>query len=227
MILQSRQLKLSQVCVDLNLMPNLRNERSCALASVLVGSVSSHIAPTVYYVPLTAGSTEKCRVILHENPYRRSYALTACSCEDWQIHHRDGIYINPMSSLWICPHGASVLLSLGRSDTYLDFVSLPKSYPPVPIVEMDFGLDRRRFFAAFGKKYLYRWGGLGIDLEMAKESYRLRFGVNSLSKLKQCDWAIAAAEVQSAIRSNTIMIDRAANIKTTLLGALGREERAA
>ena len=92
---------------------------------------------------------------------------------------------------------------------------------------MDFGLDRRRFFAAFGKKYLYRWGGLGIDLEMAKESYRLRFGVDSLAKLKQCDWAIAAAEVQSAVRSNMIMINKAAEIKATLLGALGRKERAA
>ena len=169
---------------------------------------------------------QKCRVILHENPYGRSYALTACSCEDWQSHHRDGIYLSPMSSDWICPNGASVLLSLGRSDTYLEFVSLPK-LPPVENIEMDFGLDRRRFFAAFGKKYLYRWGMLGIDLEMAQEAYRLRFGVNSLSKLKQCDWAIAAAEVQSAVRSDMIMINKAAEIKTTLLGALGRRERAA
>ncbi len=222
MTLSNRQLDLSQICVDLHIEPNLFNERSCAVGHSLVAGISSTLDPTVYFVPLTAGSTKKCRVILHETPYGRAHALTACSCEDWQVHHRDA----PMSSAWICPHGTSVLLSLGRSDTYLDFVSLPK-VPVVLTVEMDFGLDRRRFFAAFGKKYLYRWGGLGIDLEMAKESYRLRFGVNSLSKLKQCDWAIAAAEVQSAIRSNTIMIDRAANIKTTLLGALGREERAA
>jgi len=221
MILQNRQLNLSAVCVDLNLQPNLYNERACALASVLVGSVSSHIDPTVYFVPLTAVSTEKCRVILHENAYGRSHALTACSCEDWQIHHRDGI----MSSAWICPHGASVLLSLGRSDTYLDFISLPR-VPPVENIEMDFGLDRRRFFAAFGKKYLYRWAMLGIDLEMAKEAYRLRFDVDSMAKLKQSDWAIAAAEVQSAVRSNLLMVNKAAEIKTTLLGALGRKEAA-
>ena len=164
MILQNRQLNLSAVCVDLNLQPNLYNERACALASVLVGSVSSHIDPTVYFVPLTAGSTKKCRVILHEHPYGRSHALTACSCEDWQIHHRDSI----MSSAWICQHGASVLLSLGRSETYLDFVSLPEA-PAVETVEMGLGLDRRRFFAAFGKKYLYRWGGLGSQLPTAKD----------------------------------------------------------
>ena len=67
---------------------------------------------------------------------------------------------------------------------------------------------------------------MGIDLEMAKESYRLRFGVNSLSKLKQSDWAIAAAEMQSAVRSNMVMISKADEIKTALLGALGRKEAA-
>ena len=130
-----------------------------------------------------------------------------------------------MSSNWICPHGAAVLLSLGRSETYLDFVSLPQ-LPTVPSVEMDIGIDRRRFFAAFSKKYLYRWGMLGIDLEMAQEAYRLRFGVDSLSKLKQSEWAIAAAEMQVAVRSNTMMISRAIGIKTTLLGALGAREAA-
>ena len=212
MTLSNRQLNLSQVCVDLHIQPNLRNERSCALAHSLVEGIDATVDPTVYHVALTAGSTLKCRVILHETPYGRAHALTACSCEDWQIHHRDGI----MSSSWICPHGASVLLSLGRSETYLDFVSLPK-VPSVPTVEMDLGIDRRRFFAAFGKKYIYRWAMLDIDKEMAMEAYRLRFGVNSLSKLKQCDWAIAAAEVQSAVRSDMIMINRAAEIKDLLL----------
>lgn len=225
MMIENRQLNFSQICADLHIQPNLRNEKSCALGYSLVKGITSRLDPAVYYVPLTAGSTLKCRVILHENPYGRSRTLTACSCDDWQTHHRDLFGLNPMSSSWICPHGASVLLSLGRSDTYLDFVSLPKA-PPVPIVEMDFGLDRRRFFAAFGKKYIYRWGMLGIDLEMAEESYRLRFGVNSLSKLKQRDWAFAAAEVQSATRSDMIMINKAANIKTTLLGALGKKEAA-
>jgi hypothetical protein len=91
---------------------------------------------------------------------------------------------------------------------------------------MDNGLDRRRFFAAFSKKYLYRWGMLGIDLEMAQEAYRLRFGVDSLSKLSQAQWAIDAAEMQSAVRSNMIMVNRAAEIKGTLLGALGRKDAA-
>ena len=67
---------------------------------------------------------------------------------------------------------------------------------------------------------------LGIDLEMAQEAYRLRFGVLSLSKLKQSEWAIAAAEMQVAVRSNTMMISRAIGIKTTLLGALGAREAA-
>jgi len=217
MILSNRQLDLSQICVDLNLQPNLKTERACAIGHSLVEGVTSSADPTVCHVPLTAGSTEKCRVILHENPYGRSYALTACSCEDWQIHHRNDL----MSSSWICPHGAAVLLSLGRSETYLDFVSLPEA-PTVETIEMDNGLDRRRFFAAFSKKYLYRWGMLGIDLEMAQEAYRIRFGVDSLSKLKQSEWAIAAAEMQSAVRSNTMMISRAYGIKTALLGALGR-----
>ena len=219
MTLSNRQLNLSQVCVDLHIQPNLRNERSCALAHSLVEGIDATVDPTVYHVALTAGSTLKCRVILHETPYGRAHALTACSCEDWQVHHRDCL----MSSSWICPHGASVLLSLGRSDTYLDFVSLPKA-SPVENIEMDLGIDRRRFFAEIGKKYRYRWGMLGIDLEMAQESYRLRFGVNSLSKLKQSDWAIAAAEVQAAVQSEMIMINRAANIKETLLGALGARE---
>ena len=225
MMLSNRQLDLSQICVDLNLQPNLKTERACAIGHSLVEGVTSTLNPTVYHIPLTAGSTEKCRVILHEAPYGRSHALTACSCDDWQAHHRDGFGINPMSSNWICPHGASVLLSLGRSETYLDFVSLPKA-PPVQTVEMDNGLDRRRFFAAFSKKYLYRWGMLGIDLEMAQEAYRLRFGVDSLSKLKQSEWAIAAAEMQSAVKSNTIMINKAGEIKTTLWGALGAREAA-
>ena len=82
--------------------------------------------------------------------------------------------------------------------------------------------NRRRFFAAFGKKYIYRWGMLGIDLEMAQEAYRLRFGVDSLSKLSQAQWAIAAADMQSAVRSNMMMISKADAIKTALLGALGR-----
>ena len=219
MLISNRQLDLSKICVDLNLQPNLKTERACAIGHSLVEGVVSNADPTVYYVPLTAGSTEKCRVILHERPYGRSSALTACSCEDWQVHHRDRL----MSSRWICPHGASVLLSLGRSETYLDFVSLPQ-LPTVPSVEMDIGIDRRRFFAAFSKKYLYRWGMLGIDLDMAMEAYRLRFGTDSLSKLKQSEWAIAAAEVQSAVRSNTIMINKAAEIKATLLGALGARE---
>ena len=221
MLINNRQLDLQKICVDLNIQPNLKTERACALAHSLVEGVTSSADPTVYHVPLTAGASEKCCVILHEAPYGRSHALTACSCDDWQTHHRDDL----MSSAWICPHGAAVLLSLGRSEAYLDFVSLPE-LPSVPIVEMDNGLDRRRFFAAFSKKYLYRWGMLGIDLEMAKEAYRLRFGVISLSKLKQSDWAIAAAEVQSAVRSNTIMINKAAEIKATLLGALGAREAA-
>ena len=221
MILSNRQLDLSQICVDLNLQPNLKTERACAIGHSLVEGVTSSADPTVYYVPLTAGASEKCRVILHERPYGRSHALTACSCDDWQIHHRDDL----MSSNWICPHGASVLLSLGRSETYLDFVSLPKA-PPVQTVEMDNGLDRRRFFAAFSKKYLYRWGMLGIDLEMAQEADRLRFGVDSLSKLSQAQWAIAAAEMQVAVRSNTMMISKADEIKTALLGALGAREAA-
>ena len=220
MTLSNRQLDLSQVCVDLHIQPHLRNERSCALGHTLVGALDSSADPTVYHVPLTVGSTQKCRVILHETPYGRAHALTACSCEDWQVHHRNA----PMSSSWICPHGASVLLSLGRSDTYLDFVSLPKA-PPVEIVEMDLGIDRRRFFAAFGKKYIYRWAMWGIDKDMAMEAYRLRFGVLSLSKLKQCDWAIAAAEVQSATRSNMIMISRADEIKDLLLKACGSSHR--
>ena len=219
MILLNRQLDLEQVCVDLTLQPNLRNERACAIGHSLVEGVTSSADPTVYHVPLTSGATRKCRVILHEYPYGRPHALTACSCEDWQIHHRDDL----MSSNWICPHGAAVLLSLGRSETYLDFVSLPQ-LPTVPSVEMDIGIDRRRFFAVFSKKYLYRWGMLGIDLDMAMEAYRLRFGTDSLSKLKQSEWAIAAAEVQSAVRSNTIMINKAAEIKATLLGALGARE---
>ena len=221
MTLSNRQLDLCQICVDLHIESNLRNERSCALGHSLVAGVTSTLDPTVYYVPLTAGSTEKCRVILHEHPYGRAYALTACSCEDWQTHHRDDL----MSSRWICQHGASVLLSLGRSETYLDFVSLPEA-PAVETVEMDLGIDRRRFFAAFSKKYLYRWDMLEIDLEMAKEAYRLRFGVDSLSKLSQAQWAIAAAEMQSAVRSNMIMVNRAAEIKATLLGALGAREAA-
>ena len=225
MLINNRQLDLSQICVDLNLQPNLKTERACAIGHSLVEGVTSTLNPTVYHIPLTAGSTEKCRVILHENPYGLSHALTACSCEDWQTHHRVLFGLNPMSSNWICPHGASVLLSLGRSDTYLDFVSLPLA-PSVPTVEMDFGLDRRRFFAAFGKKYIYRWGMLGIDLEMAQEAYRLRFGVDSLSKLSQAQWAIAAAEMQVAVRSNTMMISKADEIKTALLGALGAREAA-
>ena len=96
MIVSNRQLDLSQICVDLGIQPYLRNERSCAIGHSLVEGVVSSADPTVYYVPLTAGSTEKCRVILHENPYGRSYALTACSCADWQIHHRDGIGIIPL-----------------------------------------------------------------------------------------------------------------------------------
>jgi hypothetical protein len=221
MILSNRQLDLSKICVDLHLQPNLKNERACAIGHSLVEGVTSTLDPTVYHVLLTAASTEKCRVILHNNPYGRSHALTACSCEDWQIHHRDDL----MSSRWICPHGASVLLSLGRSDTYLDFLSLPLA-PTVKTVEMDNGLDRRRFFAAFSKKYLYRWGMLGIDLEMVQEVYRLRFGVDSLSKLSQAQWAIAAAEMQVAVRSNTMMISKADEIKTALLGALGAREAA-
>ena len=221
MTLSNRQLDLSQICVDLHIQPNLFNERSCALGHSLVKGVTSTLDPTVYHVPLTAGSTQKCRVILHERPYGRASALTACSCDDWQIHHRDDL----MSSNWICPHGASVLLSLGRSETYLDFVYLPEA-PPVQTGEMDFGADRRRFFAAFSKKYLYRWGMLGIDLEMAQEAYRLRFGVDSLSKLSQAQWAIAAAEMQVAVRSNTMMISKADEIKTALLGALGAREAA-
>ena len=221
MILSNRQLDLSQICVDLHLQPNLKTERACAIGHSLVEGVTSSADPTVYFAPLTAGSLEKCRVILHEYPYGRPHALTACSCEDWQIHHRDDL----MSSNWICPHGAAVLLSLGRSETYLDFVSLPQ-LPTVPRVEMDIGIDRRRFFAAFSKKYLYRWGMLGIDLEMAQEAYRLRFGVDSLSKLSQAQWAIAAAELQSAVRSNLLMVNKAAEIKTTLLGALGVREAA-
>ena len=221
MLINNRQLDLSQICVDLNLQPNLKTERACAIGHSLVEGVTSTLNPTVYHIPLTAGSTEKCRVILHEAPYGRSHALTACSCDDWQVHHRDRL----MSSRWICPHGASVLLSLGRSETYLDFVPLPE-VPPIQTVEMDNGLDRRRFFAAFSKKYLYRWGMLGIDLEMAQEAYRLRFGVDSLSKLSQAQWAIAAAEMQSAVRSNMIMINKANEIKTTLLGALGAREAA-
>ena len=67
---------------------------------------------------------------------------------------------------------------------------------------------------------------MGIDLEMAQEAYRLRFGVDSLSKLKQSEWAIAAAEMQSAVKSNTIMINKAGEIKTTLWGALGAREAA-
>ena len=239
MIVQNCQLDLSQICSDLHIEPNLRNLKSCALGNTLVEGIISDVDPAVYYVPLTAESTEKCRVILHENAYGRSHALTACSCEDWQIHHCDGIYINLMSSLWICPHGASVLLSLGRSNTYLDFVSVPKALS-IPTIEMflnpdpsgllgpvsatrsealsgDLGIDRRRFFAAFGKAHRFKWGCLGIDKEMAMEAYRLRFNVLSLSKLKQSEWAIAAAEVQAATRSNMIMINRAANIKETLL----------
>ena len=123
MMLSNRQLDLSKICVDLNLQPNLKTERACAIGHSLVESVESNVDPTVYHVPLTAGSTEKCRVILHEHPYGRPHTLTACSCADWQAHHRDGV----MSSNWICPHGASVLLSLGRSETYLDFVSLPEA----------------------------------------------------------------------------------------------------
>ena len=221
MLINNRQLDLSQICVDLNLQPNLKTERACAIGHSLVEGVTSSADPTVYHVPLTSGATRKCRVILHEYPYGRPHALTACSCDDWQAHHRDDL----MSSSWICPHGASVLLSLGRSETYLDFVSLPKA-PPVQTVEMDLGIDRRRFFAAFSKKYLYRWGMLGIDLEMAQGAYRLRFGVDSLSKLSQAQWAIAAAEMQSAVRSNMIMVNRAAEIKATLLGALGAREAA-
>jgi hypothetical protein len=221
MMLSNRQLDLSKICVDLHLQPNLKTERACAIGHTLIEGVTSSADPTVYHVPLTSGATRKCRVILHEYPYGRPHALTACSCEDWQIHHRDDL----MSSNWICPHGAAVLLSLGRSETYLDFVSLPQ-LPTVPSVEMDIGIDRRRFFAAFSKKYLYRWGMLGIDLEMAQEAYRLRFGVDSLSKLSQAQWAIAAAEMQSAVRSNTMMISRAVGIKTTLLGALGAREAA-
>ncbi|MCZ6678506.1 MAG: hypothetical protein O7E52_14815 [Candidatus Poribacteria bacterium] len=117
MYLENRQLDLSKICVDLNLQPNLRNERSCAIGHSLVEGINATTDATVYFVPDTAESTEKCRVILHDH-------LAACTCSDWQVHHRDGIYINPMSSAWICPHGASVLLSLGRSDTYLDFVKL-------------------------------------------------------------------------------------------------------
>jgi hypothetical protein len=221
MILSNRQLDLSQICVDLHLQPNLKTERACAIGHSLVEGVTSSADPTVYHIPLTAGSTEKCHVILHEAPYGRSHALTACSCADWQAHHRDDL----MSSSWICPHGAAVLLSLGRSETFLDFVSLPE-LPTVETVEMDLGIDRRRFFAAFSKKYLYRWGMLGIDLEMAQEAYRLRFGVDSLSKLKQSEWAIAAAEMQVAVRSNTMMISKADEIKTALLGALGAREAA-
>ena len=214
MIINNRQLDLSQICIDLHLDTNLYNEKACAIGHSLVKGVISNIDPTIYHVA-------KCRVILHEAPYSRPHALTACSCEDWQIHHRNDL----MSSRWICPHGAAVLLSLGRSDTYLDFISLPK-VPSVPAVEMDFGLDRRRFFAAFGKQYLYRWGMLGIDLKMVKEAYRLRFGTDSLSKLKQSEWAIAAAEMQAAVSSNPIMMSRANGIKAALLGALGAREAA-
>jgi SWIM zinc finger len=211
MIFQNRQLDLSKICVDLAIKPNLKNERACALGGTLIDSVSSAIDPTVYFVSIAADANEKCRVILHDR-------FAACSCPDWQIHHRDGIYLNPPSSAWICPHGVAVLLSLGRSDTYLDFISLPPA-PAVPTVEMDFGLDRRRFFAAFGRKYAYQWGMVGIDKDMAMEAYRLRFAVPSLSKLKQVDWAIAAAEVQAAVRSEMIMSNRADEIKTHLLGA--------
>lgn len=221
MIIGNRQLDLPQVCTDLHLDANLRNDRACAIGHTLIEGIAPTSDPTVYHVPLTAGATEKCRVILHENPYGRSYALTACSCLDWQTHHRDLFGLNPMSSSWICPHGAAVLLSLGRSETYLDFVSLPKP-PPVPSVEMDFGLNQRSFFATFGKKYLYRWGVLGIDLEMAKKAYRLRFGVLSLSELEQKEWAIAALEMQTAVSSKPTMIDKAAEIKALLLSALRR-----
>ena len=190
MNLSNRQLDLSQICVDLNIQPNLFNERSCAVGHSLVKGVSSTLDSTVYFVPLTAGSTKKCRVILHEHPYGRSHTLTACSCEDWQIHHRNA----PMSSAWICPHGASVLLSLGRSDTYLDFVSLPKA-PPVQPVEMDFGLDRRRFFAAFGKKYIYRWAMLGIDKDMAMDDF-----VRQVKFLQAYLWDYVGRDDQSRAR---------------------------
>ena len=52
------------------------------------------------------------------------------------------------------------------------------------------------------------------------------FGVDSLSKLSQAQWAIAAAEMQVAVRSNTMMISKADEIKTALLGALGAREAA-
>lgn len=245
MILANRQLDLSKMCIDLHIQPNLNNEKACALGHSLIEYITPTSDPNVFLIALTAGTAKKCRVILHENPYgwergsdkagkdfgspsdTRLHAytppqtLTACSCDGWQTHHRDLFGLNPMSSAWICPHGASVLLSLGRSDTYLDFVSLPKVPPPVKPVEMDFSLDRRRFFAAFGKKYLYRWTLLGIDLEMAKKAYRVRFGVNSLSKLLQCEWAIAAANMQAAVQSELIMINKAADIKALLLRTSG------
>ena len=204
--LNNRQIDLGAVAKDLGLKASFETDRAITIAHGLVERIKYSADPTAYLVPNKQGYY---RVILP------SSGFPSCSCSDWMRKHKDLFGFHRPRASWICAHGAAVLLSLGRSDTYLDFLSLPQ-LPTVPSVEMDNGLDRRRFFAAFSKKYLYRWGTLGIDLEMAHEAMRREHGVDSLSKLKQRDWAMLAARFQAATKSRLIMKVRAAEIKAIL-----------
>jgi len=203
----TQALDLSTVASELGLKASFETDRAITIAHGLVERIKYSADPTVCHVPNKQGYY---RVILP------SSGFPSCSCPDWMREHKDIFGSHRPRANWICAHGAAVLLSLGRSDTYLDFLSLPKAPPAVPAVEMDNGLDRRRFFAAFSKKYLYRWGTLGINLAMAHEAMRREHSVDSLSELKQRDWAMLAARFQAATKSRIIMKARAAEIKAIL-----------
>lgn len=222
------QLDNEAVLRDLGIEASLWNIRSVALGKSLVASVHVTLRGDMTYRVCTdreTGWTERVSV---------GISGVYCSCKEWRSHHcikHDYDFADPD---WLCPHGAAVLLRLGRSQTYSDWESLqrlgrssqtkllnkrsvhnahePKSETP------DHGHNRRAFYAVLGKNHLHKLAGVGLDFDMVVEGYRRRFGVVSLSQINEQSWAIAAAEMQAAVKDKSLLEQKAAELKSYLLG---------
>ena len=206
-ILNNHHLDLNAVAKDLGLNPCFTTDRAITIAHGLIDRLKYSVDPQVYYVPINGRGHYK--VILPDVGFPR------CSCPDWQAKHKEMFGFHQPYRNWICPHGAAVLLSLGRSTTFCDFLSLPDTVEVKP-EESDNNLDLRRFFAAFGKENKQAWTKVGIDKGMAQEAMRRHYKVVSLTELEQKEWAMLAAMYQAATKSQVLMDLRAAEIKVLL-----------
>ena len=107
-----------------------------------------------------------------------------CSCGEWNYHHTIRNDFPMADPTWVCVHGAAVLLKAGRSDTYLDWKTLP-AMAPQKMHHEDFNMNQRRFDGVI-RNNARRFALAGIDRELIEAYFAKINGVGRIEARIAC-----------------------------------------